>query len=84
MKLILSGISSLCITALVPVAAMAESNDRPPYSEPLLEIVTYDDGYGTVHESYVLGHRVTGDIRFVTIGERDTRREGFDRKGRRH
>jgi hypothetical protein len=82
MKIMMMGVAALGLMTLTPVAAQAEPNDRPPPSTPLLHIVTYDTGYGTASVSYFFGQPITDGIRFHTIGERDTRKEGFGPRGR--
>lgn len=87
MKHTITGIAVLALAGLMPVAALAEPNDRPPPRAPILHIVTYDTGFGTHSESYIFGHRVTGDIGFRTIGDRNTRKDGWatgPRTDRRH
>jgi hypothetical protein len=83
MKIMLMGVAALGLMMLTPIAAQAEPNDRPPPSTPLLYIATYDTGHGTASVSYFFGRPITGGIRFHTVGERDTSKEGFGPKGRK-
>ena len=83
MKLTMMGVVALGLVGLVPVAAQAEPNDRPPPSTPILQIVTYDTGYGTASVSDFFGRPINGDVRFVTYPRRYTREEGFDKFGRK-
>ena len=82
MKILMMGVAALGLMMLTPIAAQAEANVRLPPSAPILQIVTYDTGYGTASVSYFFGRPITGGIRFHTIGERDTRKEGFGPRGR--
>ena len=82
MKLMMLGLAALGLMVLAPVVAQAEPNDRPPPSTPILQIVTYDTGYGTASVSYFFGRPITDGVRFHTVGERDTREEGFGPRGR--
>jgi hypothetical protein len=83
MKIMMMGIAALGLMMLSPVAAQAEANVPLPPTAPILQIVTYDTGQGTASVSYFFGRPITGGIRFHTIGERDTRKEGFDPRGRK-
>lgn len=84
MKMMMMGAAALGLMVLAPIAAKADANDRPPPSTPLLEIVTYDTGYGTASVSYFFGQPITDGVRFKSYARRDTREQGFDKRGRRH
>lgn len=81
MKSLIAGLAILTVGILVPAASQAHEQGKVYRPGILLRILTYDTGHGTAHRSEVFGRSVTGDLRFRTIGERDTRREGYGQTG---